>query len=162
MKNRKMLLMALLSMVLVFSLILPTSLAVASAAAPVPDGYPVSRSTLDWSGLASTMVLDTPAGNKTPMVAAGNGFTVGLKADATVVAVGYNEYGQRDVGGWTDITQVAAGYDHTVGLKSDGTVAAVGDNEDGQCNVGGWTDITQVAAASFIRWDLSPTAPWPP
>jgi hypothetical protein len=108
-KNKKMLLMAPFSMVLVFSLILPTSLAVASAAAPVPDDYPVSRSTLDRSGSTSTMVLNTPAGNTTPMVAAGNGFTVGLKADGTVVAVGGNEYGQCDVGGWTDISQVAAG-----------------------------------------------------
>ena len=37
-------------------------------------------------------------------VAAGSGYygahTVGLKSDSTVVAVGYNEYGQCDVGGW--------------------------------------------------------------
>jgi hypothetical protein len=51
--------MAPFSMVLVFSLILPTSVAVASAAAPVPDDYPVSRSTLAWSGLISAMVPNT-------------------------------------------------------------------------------------------------------
>jgi uncharacterized repeat protein (TIGR02543 family) len=82
----------------------------------------------------------------TPMVAAGVGHTVGLKIDGTVVAVGYNEYGQCDVGNWTDIVQVAAGGEHTVGLKSNGTVVAVGDNEYGQCNVDGWTDIVQVVA----------------
>ena len=36
-------------------------------------------------------------------VAAGDAYTVGLKADGTVVAVGDNEYGQREVSGWTDI-----------------------------------------------------------
>ena len=36
------------------------------------------------------------------IVTAGN-YTVGLKADGTVVATGWNEYGQCDVSGWTDI-----------------------------------------------------------
>jgi len=66
---------------------------------------------------------------------------VGIKADGAVVAVGYNGYGQCDVGGWTDIVQVAADGGHTVGLKADGTVVAVGDNGAGQCDVGGW-DLT--------------------
>jgi uncharacterized repeat protein (TIGR02543 family) len=91
----------------------------------------------------------------TQVVAAGGLHTVGLKADGTVVALGYNYYGQCDVGGWTGITQVAAGYWHTVGLKSDGTVVAVGPmgpmggNNYGQCNVGGWTGITRVAAGYY-------------
>ena len=84
-----------------------------------------------------------------PMVAGGYGHTVGLKSDGTVVAVGYNAYGQCGVGDWMDILQVDGGYEHTVGLKSDGTVVAVGYNAYGQCDVGGWTDITQVAAG---RW----------
>ena len=36
----------------------------------------------------------------TPMVAAGDVHTVGVKDDGTVVAVGSNYYGQCDVGGW--------------------------------------------------------------
>jgi len=82
---------------------------------------------------------------------AGDGYhTVGLRSDGTVVAVGYNNYGQCDVATWADIdiTQVAAGYAHNVGLTSDGTVVALGLNVDGRCNVGTWTDITQVAAGS--------------
>jgi alpha-tubulin suppressor-like RCC1 family protein len=82
----------------------------------------------------------------TPMVAGGAGHTLGLKSDGTVVAVGYNAYGQCDVGNWTDIIQVDGGGEHTVGVKSDGTVVAVGDNAYGQCNVGNWTDVIQVAA----------------
>ena len=83
---------------------------------------------------------------KRDSISARDDHTVGLKADGTVAAVGYNEDGQCNVSGWTDIVAVAAGGNHTVGLKADGTVAAVGYNEDGQCNVSGWTDIVAVAA----------------
>jgi hypothetical protein len=76
-----------------------------------------------------------------PMVDAGWAHTVGLRADATVVAEGANDDGQCVVGGWTDIVQIAAGGGHTVGLKADGTVVATGNNVDGQCDVGEWTNI---------------------
>jgi alpha-tubulin suppressor-like RCC1 family protein len=90
-----------------------------------------------------------------PMVAAGHHHTVGLKYDGTVIAVGWNDYGQcDDVGGWTDIVQVAAGVAHTVGLKSNGTVIAVGDNSYGQCNVGGWTDIVKVSTVGYNTMGL--------
>lgn len=75
--------------------------------------------------------------------------TVGLKADGTVVAVGWNIAGQCDAGGWTDIVAVAAGGYHTVGLKADGTVVAVGYNEYGQCAVSGWTGIVAVVAEEY-------------
>jgi hypothetical protein len=80
-------------------------------------------------------------------VGAGAAHTVGVKDDGTVVAVGYNDDGQCEVG-WTNIKQVAAGYAHTVGVKNDGTMVAVGDNEYGQCEVGNWTVIVQVAAGA--------------
>ena len=54
-------------------------------------------------------------------------YTVGLKADGTVVAVGDNTDGQCEVSDWRDIVAISAGYGHTVGLKADGTVVAVGD-----------------------------------
>jgi hypothetical protein len=72
-----------------------------------------------------------------PQVAAGRYHTVGLKSNGTVVATGFNDYGQLDVGSWTGITQVAAEDDNTVGLKSDGTVVATGSNY-GQCNTNQW------------------------
>ena len=81
-------------------------------------------------------------------IAAGVDHTVGLKSDGTVVAVGWNEYGQCNVSDWTDIVSVAAGDYHTVGLKSDGTVVAVGKNGKGQCQVSGWTNIVAVAAGA--------------
>ena len=60
-------------------------------------------------------------------IAAGDFYTVGLKADGTVVAVGSNESGQCDVQNWSNIVAIAAGAKHTVGLKADGTVVCVGD-----------------------------------
>ena len=85
-------------------------------------------------------------------LAAGYNYTVGLKADGTVVATKYSgdEYcGQCDVSDWTDIVAVSAGDDHTVGLEADGTVVAVGENEKGQCDVGNWTDIVAVSAGCY-------------
>jgi len=81
-----------------------------------------------------------------PMVAGGVWYTLGLRSDGTVVAVGYNGYGQCNVGNWTDIIQMDGGYEHTVGLKPDGTVVAMGYNGSGQCDVANWTGIIQVAA----------------
>ncbi|MBM3132385.1 MAG: hypothetical protein FJZ95_05065, partial [Chloroflexi bacterium] len=111
-----------------------TGEAAGSSAAPV---------LLQTPRLAGTLSTPTTA---TPMVAAGNGHTVGLKSDGTVVAVGENDDGQCDVTGWNDIVQVDAGFSHTVGLKADGTVIAVGNNYFGQCGVSGWSDVVQVAA----------------
>ena len=37
---------------------------------------------------------------------------MGLKSDGTVVAVGWNDYGQLNVGSWSNIVQVAAGLSH--------------------------------------------------
>ncbi len=87
-------------------------------------------------------------------VSAGNGHTVGLKSDGTVVAVGDNYAGRCDVSDWRDILAVSAGFSYTVGLKSDGTVVAVGYNGYGQCNVSGWTDIVAVSAGHYYTVGL--------
>ena len=92
------------------------------------------------------------AGQKAGMhhtVSAGTYHTVGLKSDDTVVAVRYNEYGQCNVSGWTDIVAVSAGIGHTVGLKTDGTVVAVGFSDGGRCDVSDWTDIVAVSAGNW-------------
>jgi uncharacterized repeat protein (TIGR02543 family) len=81
-----------------------------------------------------------------PMVAAAGYNTVGLKSNGTVVAAGDNYYGQRDVGGWTDIIQIAVDWRYTVGLKVDGTVVRTGIPGG---SVGDWSNITQVAAGGF-------------
>ena len=132
MKNRKFLLIVLLSIASIFSSILS-----ASAAMPLPDNPSINH---------SAIALNMSQGSVAPMVAAGAKHLVGLKSDGTVVAVGTNTLGQCDVGDWIDIVQVSAGYYYTVGLRSDGTVVAVGSNSHGQSNLGRWTDIVQIAA----------------
>ena len=118
MKNRRMLLPSLLSIGLVFSLILPALVVGASATVHLPGDRSISHLAVDSSSAASTMALNTPQGNVTPMVVAGWGHTVGLKSDGTVVAVGDNRYGQCDIDDWTSIIQGGAGVEHSVGLKS--------------------------------------------
>ena len=82
-------------------------------------------------------------------ISAGKAYSVGLITGGKVVATEYNEYGQCDVSGWTDIVAISAGGYHTVGLRSDGTVVAVGDNKQGQCDVSSWNDIVAISAGLF-------------
>ena len=149
MKNRRIFLPTLLSIALVSSLVLCASML---NTAPVMARGKVTRvvgaDTTVSAENYSPPELDVSGWTDIIQVAAGELHTVGLKSDGTVVAVGWNEFGQCEVEGWTGINQTAAGDHHTVGLKSDGTVVAVGWNRYGQCNVGGWVNITQVAAGA--------------
>jgi len=77
-------------------------------------------------------------------ISAGYFHAAGLKADGTVVAVGYNEYGQCNTETWRDIVAITAGGYNKFGLKADGTVVAVGYNVYGQCNKT-WRDIGPVS-----------------
>ena len=50
-----------------------------------------------------------------------------LKSNGTIVAWGYNNYGQTNVpAGLSNVVAIAAGGDHSLALKSDGTVVAWG------------------------------------
>ncbi len=80
------------------------------------------------------------------MIAAGDGFTLGLKTNGTVISTGLSLYGADQVDDWTNITMIACGLNHSVGLKSDGTVVATGSNATGACNVSDWKDIKMIAA----------------
>lgn len=84
--------------------------------------------------------------NNLKSIAAGRGFSVGVKTDGTVVATGDNENGQCNVSDWKNVISIDAGFEHTVALKSDGTVVATGNNEEGQCDVESWSDIIAIAA----------------
>ena len=70
-------------------------------------------------------------------ISAGSSHTIGLRSDGTVVATGYNKYGQCSVGGWTDVVAISGGTNHTLGLRSDGSIVAAGSNGYAQCNVSG-------------------------
>ncbi len=83
-------------------------------------------------------------------VAAGGSCTFFIKADATLWAVGYNNYGQLGDGTTTNrsgpiqiatgVTQVAAGGGHTLFVKTDGTLWAMGNNQYGQLGDGTTTN----------------------
>ena len=63
----------------------------------------------------------------------------GLKEDGTVVAAGYNEYGQCNVSDWKDIVAISAGDGYTLGLKTDGKVVTAGKYV--HSDISGWTGI---------------------
>ena len=92
-------------------------------------------------------------------ISAGEGHTVYLKGDGTVLAGGRNDFGQLGDGTTTQRTKpvqvmdgsgnplsgvvgIYAGEHHTVYLKGDGTVWASGFNSDGQLGDGTTTDRT--------------------
>lgn len=80
------------------------------------------------------------------ILSAGGGYAVGLKKDGTVVAAGWNEPGQGDVGSWSEIVSVSAGVYHTAGLKSDGTVVATRSNLSGEIAISDWQGIVALSA----------------
>jgi alpha-tubulin suppressor-like RCC1 family protein len=83
-------------------------------------------------------------------MATGMSFTVRLKKDGTVTAVGNRLLGQTDVPrGVNSVQAIAAGMHHTLALRNDGTLIAWGDNSRGQSSVpGGLTDVQAIAAGN--------------
>ncbi len=70
------------------------------------------------------------------VVTAGYYHSLGLKWDGSIVAWGWNLYGQCNVPEPNaDFVAAAAGYMFTLGLKEDGSIVAWGRNMYGQCNV---------------------------
>jgi alpha-tubulin suppressor-like RCC1 family protein len=110
-------------------------------------------------------------------VGAGYNHSIGLRANGTAWAWGYNDLGMLGnnstvlrqsspvsvVGGFTDWVQLSAGEDHNVGIRSNGTAWAWGAGNSGELGdgttvaksspvsvVGGFTDWVQVSAG-FIH-----------
>ena len=69
----------------------------------------------------------------------------------TVVAWGYNGYGQTTVpAGLSGVSAIAAGEYHTVAVKADGSVVAWGYNGYGQTTVpAGLSGVTAIAAGDY-------------
>jgi RHS repeat-associated protein len=91
-----------------------------------------------------------------------------LKADGSIVAWGYNGYGQCTVPiPNTGFIGVTAGSYHNLGLKADGSIVAWGNNGQGQCNVptpnsgflavvGGYEHSLGLKAdGSIVAWGLN-------
>jgi hypothetical protein len=81
-------------------------------------------------------------------VVTGGMHTVALRTDGTVIAWGYNYFGQAMVPeGLSGVAAIATGDYHTVALKTDGTVIAWGDNYYGQATVPeGLSGVAAIAA----------------
>ncbi|MFN0131092.1 MAG: RCC1 domain-containing protein [Phycisphaerales bacterium] len=101
--------------------------------------------TWNSSGITTTASYALPDDVLYTQLAAGNGFSFGLKENGAIDGVGadlYNQVSNRPSSGtWI---AVAAGYDHGLALKNDGTLAAWGDNTYGQ----GEVPIDEYAQAS--------------
>lgn len=124
-----------------------------------------------------TRKLTTPTlvGGLTDVAAAtaGGDYGLALKRDGTVLAWGYNGYGELGNGtsmfavkpvpinGLAGVAMVAAGYNHSLALNSDGTVRAWGDNTVGQLGtatttasgtpvpVSGLSGVVAIAAGTY-------------
>ena len=81
-------------------------------------------------------------------IAAGGDHNLALKSDGTVVAWGWNAFGQAAVpADLANVIAVAAGSAHSLALKSDGTVVAWGWNYFGQAAVpAGLAHVVAIAA----------------
>jgi len=90
-------------------------------------------------GLNSSGQCNVPAPNSGFIFAsgsAGNGHSLGLKADGSIVAWGRNTEGQCTIpSGNSGYVVAAAGEWHSLGLKSDGSISAWGLNTNGQCTI---------------------------
>jgi len=99
----------------------------------------------NWSSKSNGKIMPVTPGEATNIIAAGYSYSLGIRADGTVVAWGRKDYGECNVpAGLTDVVAVAAGLDHSLALKSDGTVVAWGDNRYGECNVPAGLDLTLI------------------
>ncbi len=117
-----------------------------------PGVATVSGNTVSITGLGSTTIIASQAGNATFLPAANVAqiFRV-AKVLGSVVAWGYNFSGQTNVpANLSEVVSIAAGFSHTVALQIDGTVVAWGDNGYGQTNVpGALTSATAIAAGGY-------------
>jgi len=69
-------------------------------------------------------------------ISAGDYHSMGLKADGSIVAWGYNWAGQCNIPPPNSgFIAIAAGGAHSLGLKEDGSIIAWGSNRDGQCDI---------------------------
>jgi len=84
-------------------------------------------------------------------IAAGDSHGLALRVDGTVVAWGYNHFGQTNVPpGLSNVVKIACGILHCVALTGDGRVVAWGDNRHGQTNVP--PDLTNVVSIASEGW----------
>ena len=80
----------------------------------------------------STRPSEAPAGKGFVAIAAGAYHSLALRGDGSLVAWGWNDYGQTDVPEGDDFVAIAAGHFHSLALRRDGSLAMWGVNPIGQ------------------------------
>ena len=80
----------------------------------------------------STRPSEAPAGKGFVAIAAGAYHSLALRGDGSLVAWGWNDYGQTDVPEGDDFVAIAAGHFHSLALRKNGSVAMWGVNPIGQ------------------------------
>jgi hypothetical protein len=114
----------------------PTMVAGSAARAVAPAAAPDQPSLVYAWGDNRYGELNHPGGAVAVAIAAGDGFSLALKPDGTVVAWGDNADGECTIpAGATGITAIAAGGSHALALRSDGRVVAWGSNSSGESTV---------------------------
>ncbi|MCL1843982.1 MAG: hypothetical protein FWF79_09230 [Defluviitaleaceae bacterium] len=111
----------------------------AKSAGPNSEGQ-CHTNTYDWRDMVA--------------VSAGLQFTIGLRADGTVLGVGRNDFGQTNVKDWTQITEISAGARHTVGLRADGSLLACGQNRYGECKISHWRNVVHIVAGQNCTFGI--------
>ena len=113
----------------------------------VGDATPKPDTTGDPTGTGDQTVLTEltrePLGGK-GMIAAGSIHNVGLRTNGTVISAGHDQYGQRRLSDWQDITFVAANKSATIGVKADGSALFAGQMTGSEA-VSGWGNVYMVA-----------------
>ncbi len=98
----------------------------AIAAYILPCGYEI----IAWGdpeiGDKYGQISDVPDGNNFTDIAAGKRHCLALRSGGSLVAWGYNNYGECNVPDGTDYTAIAAGTNHSIALKSDGSIVVWG------------------------------------
>ena len=82
-----------------------------------------------------------------------NGYTVGLKADGSVVIAGWGENSPCGASNWKRIKAIAIGDGCIVGLTTDGSVVTTAEEgyfeNHGQCDVAEWNGIVSIASGPW-------------
>jgi alpha-tubulin suppressor-like RCC1 family protein len=103
--------------------------------------------------LGAVLLQALPSGAQpVTKVAAAGFFSLFLKSDGSLWAMGDNQYGQLGDGTYnntnipvqimaSNVTAIAAGYGHSLFLKSDGSRWGMGDNLNGQLGDGTYNNI---------------------
>ncbi len=119
-----------------------------------PDGTVVAQGGVGSGSEVTVPVELTRAPGTVTAIAAGNFFSMALKANGTVALWGRGPSEDPSLTSGAkalrDVVAIAAGDNHALALKSDGTVVAWGGNADGQTNVpSGLRGVVAVSAGYY-------------